>query len=237
MLLGDVMGLLPADFNLASISWSHKVYCTVNFTLTTAGSRRLQDHHLSSSQQSGGSSSSNGSSSAVSDGTAVPTAVAHSTISSAAGSSLAEYLRPVDALLVFPRTGEVLLLSEREADGVQEQIWNHRTTTAAAAAGRAVLVSLAFTQPPAAVATAAPRTGGPGYHGVMPAAVLRELVSVLLFNGCTSYTSGTQQVQQLQEMMTGNKACAEVLLSLRGKLALLSRSDLELSCDDTIPAV
>jgi len=38
--------------------------------------------------------------------------------------------------------------------------------------------------------------------------------------------------------MTGNKACAEVLLSLRGKLALLSRSDLELSCDDAaVPTV
>jgi len=53
---------------------------------------------------------------------------------------------------------------------------------------------------------------------LLPPAAVTELVSVQLFNGCTTYSSESQIQQQLQEMMSGNKASAKVLLSLRGKV-------------------
>eukprot|EP00775_Hariotina_reticulata_P001981 gene1981-2303_t len=131
--LEDVMRLLPGD-DMASIPWSTNVYCTANFTLSTAESRRQQAHSLGSQQ-----------SVLPASGTAVSD-IAHTTILGAAGSSLAEYLRPVGAILVFPYT--------------------------------------------------------------------------------------ETQFQQLHVMMRGRKRPAETLLSLRGKLALLARSNLELACDD-----
>ncbi|KAF6256342.1 hypothetical protein COO60DRAFT_1640840 [Scenedesmus sp. NREL 46B-D3] len=58
-----------------------------------------------------------------------------------------------------------------------------------------------------------------------------ELVSMLLFNGSSSYGSAAQR-KQLQQMMRGRRGAAEALLALRGKAAMLARSDLELACDD-----
>eukprot|EP00775_Hariotina_reticulata_P004976 gene4976-5218_t len=232
MPLKDVMRLLPGD-HLASIPWSTNVYCTANFTLSTAESRRQQANSLGSQQ-----------SVLPASGTAVSD-IAHTTILGAAGSSLAEYLRPVGAMLVFRRTGEleVVLLSEREADGVQEQLWaDGKTTATAAAVHKPVLVSLAYTQPllasaVSALAAPAASAGKAWFGGVAVPIPVRQLVSVLLFNGCTTYDPSESQVQLLHEMMRGKKEAAEVLLSLRGKLALLARSDLELACDDHAPTV
>jgi hypothetical protein len=77
--------------------------------------------------------------------------VSHNYLYSISGSpvspGLRDYLRPVGALLVFPASREVLLLSEREADAVQSEVW--ATAAAAsklhAAAGLPnVLVSLPY---------------------------------------------------------------------------------------------
>lgn len=43
--------------------------------------------------------------------------------------NLDDYLRPVDALVVFPASGEVLLLSEREADSALEAFWNRSNSS------------------------------------------------------------------------------------------------------------
>jgi hypothetical protein len=55
----------------------------------------------------------------------------NSVTTSAASPGLTDYLRPVGALLVFPGSSQVLLLSEREADILQGELW------AASAAGAA----------------------------------------------------------------------------------------------------
>jgi hypothetical protein len=63
--------------------------------------------------------------------------VSHNYLHSISGSpvspGLRDYLRPVGALLVFPASRVVLLLSEREADAVQSEVW---ATVAGAAASK-----------------------------------------------------------------------------------------------------
>ncbi|KXZ49831.1 hypothetical protein GPECTOR_19g282 [Gonium pectorale] len=95
-----------------------------------------------------------------------------------AGAALNEYLRPVDALLLYP-SGQVLLLSEREADRLLALVWPQHvgaggggsagprcslrllgsTNTAAAAAAAPLLVSLCYAR--LAFTDAAPRLEGP----------------------------------------------------------------------------
>jgi hypothetical protein len=108
--------------------------------------------------------------------------VSHNYLHSISGSpvspGLRDYLRPVGALVLFPASKEVLLLSEREADAVQSEVWATAATAAAtslrAAAGSIpnLLVSLPFlrlacTDPPTdrrhrAVAAAAEPAGPDG---------------------------------------------------------------------------
>lgn len=225
--LGEVVGLLQAG-GLAGIPWSRKVHCTANFVYTTAASLLRADVH--------GSSAAAG----------------------VVGGSLDEYLRPVDALLVFPKTGDVLLVSEREADALQEQVWVAAGKGAAGTIwGRSsdapVLVNLAYAQLAAEDNPSGQQQGvllasQLGSYSV-PAVVTRqaaqkrqrlcvslqlggaELVSLLIFNGCASYGSEAQR-QRLRRMMRGRRAAAEVLVSLRGKQAMLARSHLELACDE-----
>jgi hypothetical protein len=61
-----------------------------------------------------------------------------SVTTSAASPGLTDYLRPVGALLLFTDSGQLLLLSEREADAVQRQLW---ATSSAAAAHSSVPTS------------------------------------------------------------------------------------------------
>jgi hypothetical protein len=162
-------------------------------------------------------------------------------------------LRPVDALLLFPSSGEVLLLSQREADALQEVLW--KSTFGSSSSSEApVLLSLAY----ARLAAADGPAGVHHHQQLMLASPLitaaavgamqlrsqskrlcmsqlqlgtAQLVSLLLFNGSASYGSAAQR-EQLRKMMRGKRGAAEVLLGLRGKSALLERSDLELACDD-----
>lgn len=79
-------------------------------------------------------------------------------------------------------------------------------------------------------------------------ALTRQLVSVQLFNGETTYVKGTQvagasaslgwaalkaeqQLVELHKLVGGRIATVEALVSMRGKQMLLSRSQLELACD------
>lgn len=164
-----------------------------------------------------------------------------------------EYLRPVDALMLF-RGGEVLLLSEREADALLELQWQ-RPLAASSARGcsgspRPLLLSLPY-------ARVAYDQGGPGLPRLAvqlspersrppPAAPagmrLCKLVSLQLFNGDTSYSSGgvgadyaermdQPRMRELVRMVRGRLLAAEQLVGMHGKQVLLPRSDLELVCD------
>lgn len=86
--------------SLNGISWSSKVYMTRNFILTTASVQRAS--HISL------------------------TAVAGNSGMGSVYGCLNEYLRPISSVLLFP-SGDVLLLSERECEGVLEQLWGFAT--------------------------------------------------------------------------------------------------------------
>jgi hypothetical protein len=227
MQLSEVSEQLLAAPWLAGINWSGKVFCTANFVCTTAAS--LQK--VASGTRS-------------SSGTANHLAVGSSGI-------LDVHLRLVDALLLFPSSGEVLLLSEREADALQDMLWK-ASFGSSSSSGVPVLLSLAYARLAAAdgppgvqqhlrlasplIATAAVGAGQLRSQSKrLCMSQLRDgtaqLVSLLLFNGSASYGSEAQR-KQLRQVMRGKRGAAEVLLCLRGKSALLARSDLELACDD-----
>ncbi|GLC47557.1 hypothetical protein PLESTB_000000900 [Pleodorina starrii] len=219
---------LQPSSGLGAIPWSREVLCTTNFLLATPPPR--------------GSSS-----------------------------ALNEYLRPVDAMLLFP-SGETVLISEREADQLQALAWANRpassngassstsaTAAAAAPAPAPLLVSLSYardsfthgrhgppplaisllgsgtaagSEPPPAMAAAA------GAGAIVPAGGRRPslvgaaaLVSVQLFNGEASY-SGEVLRKELRSVVWRRRGEVETLVGMRGKQALLPRSDLERACDD-----
>ncbi|GLC35648.1 hypothetical protein PLESTM_000350400 [Pleodorina starrii] len=215
---------LQPSSGLGAIPWSREVLCTTNFLLATPPPR--------------GSSS-----------------------------ALNEYLRPVDAMLLFP-SGETVLISEREADQLQALAWatpassNGPSSTTAAALAPApapLLVSLcyardAFTHgrhgpsllsisllgsgtaagsdPPPAMAAAAVAGAIVPAGGRRPSLVgAAPLVSVQLFNGEASY-SGEVLRKELRSLVWRRRGEVEALVGMRGKQALLPRSDLERACDD-----
>jgi hypothetical protein len=98
--LPEAMPLLQTS-STSSISWSGNVFVTGNFVLTTAAAAAAIGRPL------------------VGQRHALATAAVRS---AAAGRCLSHYLRPVDSLLVF-QNGDVLLLSEREAEGILEHLW------------------------------------------------------------------------------------------------------------------
>jgi hypothetical protein len=164
--------------------------------------------------------------------------VAVSSDAGAGDAALGEYLRPLDAVLLLSGGGgdsngtgtehDAVLLSEREAEGV---------LGAMRAAGRGTsanqLLHLSY-------AKLAVEQSGNGTHG---ASLLggagsgarsrlsdAQLASMLLFNGESMYGSDGLR-GALRPLARRRLAEAEALLGMRGKIALLSRSDLELACD------
>jgi hypothetical protein len=171
---------------------------------------------------------------------------------------LAGYMRPVAGLLFFPGSGELLLLSEREADALQKLAWDTARTRPSAAPAQApapsrarnVLLSLsslrlAFTEgssgpeqplflatqlPPASPDAAAPRQLSTLLQQRLP---LEALVSVQLFAGSVMVGSARQR-QHLHNLMRGKKEAAADLVGWRGKLHMLPRSDLDRACADDV---
>ncbi|GLC35571.1 thioredoxin-disulfide reductase [Pleodorina starrii] len=157
---------------------------------------------------------------------------------------LNEYLRPVGALVLF-RSGEVLLVSEREADQLQALIWNGARSggTATSAADAPLLVDLCFARqafvsgitPMLALPLTAAGGGRDGsavkWSRAMQQLGPTRLASVQLFNGETSYGSEALR-EALRALVWRRREDVEVLVGMRGKLALLPRSDLERACED-----
>lgn len=154
--------------------------------------------------------------------------------------TLNEYLRPVDAMLVFPKSGEVVLLSEREADQLQAISWGGHsqggyvaTTTPAVAP---LLVNLCYARDALAHGRQlllAVRLGGPGI-ALQPVPLSAEaLVSVQLFDGEASYCSEVQQ-REVKLLVWRQRDAVEALLGMRGKSSLLPRSELERVCDEIV---
>jgi hypothetical protein len=161
-------------------------------------------------------------------------------------SGLSEYLRPLGHLLLFS-SGEVLLLSDREADGVLKAAWGGSIS---AVSKPPQLMLLTHADPhasqlhagsglrqAAAAATGQPLTVtlGTGKHVSLQLTV-QQVVSLLLFNGGAMYSSKEQR-QQLVRMVRGRQEEVEALLALRGKLPQLPRSHLERASNPRLVAL
>jgi hypothetical protein len=162
---------------------------------------------------------------------------------------LSDYLRPVGALLLFPGRGELLLLSEREADALQSELWARPPLRASSSPN--LLLNLPYlrlrtSSSQDAAATSAGSAGQPplflasqlSARGSSTRAELPvggvsgdALVSVCLFAGCVMYGSEMQR-GLLHSLMRGRKEAAQELVGWRGKLHTLSRSDLDRACAD-----
>ena len=165
-----------------------------------------------------------------------------------------EFLRPLDMALAFPgpKHWELLLLSEREADGVMEQIWPADGSSSCAGT-RPILLSFAFLRvacqlfddgvtgaSPRLIVCAPNETRPSGTLGPL-GKVFPELVSAQLFNGETTYSAqaaakwgdvkNTALGQEIQELVRHRKGVVEALVAMRGKQTLLAYSHLEQACD------
>eukprot|EP00798_Chlamydomonas_sp_ICE-L_P016735 gene16735-23007_t len=139
-----------------------------------------------------------------------------------------EYLRPVESFLLLP-DGCVVLLSEREADAIQELACELRLGGSTSTAQSPQLMLLCYAQQhhvsgetknaPSLSLSLSHR------HASLPPVSTDVLVSLGLLNGDTSF--GETQVAILREFMTGKRESAEELVGMRGKQSLLPRSELD----------
>eukprot|EP00798_Chlamydomonas_sp_ICE-L_P024220 gene24220-9819_t len=140
-----------------------------------------------------------------------------------------EYLRPVESFLLLP-DGCVVLLSEREADAMQELACDFRlrgSTMPTAPSPQLMLLCYAQQHHVSGDGTPFPRLSLSLSHksAPLPPVPAEMLLSLGLLNGSTSY--GEVQVALLRKFMTGKRECAEELVGLRGKQSMLPRSDLD----------
>jgi hypothetical protein len=156
-----------------------------------------------------------------------------------ATSQLNNYLRPLDTVLLLP-SGEAVLLSEREVDGLLELVWgasgggndswSFGSSAATSQGPGPLLLSLPYARLPRAAGAWPPLTVALRPQQAGPSLADAELVSMQLFNGGASYP-GEGQLQQLAELVRGRREAAEALVAMRGLLPLFPRSDLEKACD------
>jgi hypothetical protein len=130
---------------VGSISWSSKVFVTSNFMLTTAAAAAAVG-------SLGG------------DAQATARAVAQA---AAAGQRLSEYLRPVGSMLAI-QNGDVVLLSEREAEGILEHLWRAAATgrgvpgtSSSSSSSQVVLLSLSYARLARSTAAAGTASSSP----------------------------------------------------------------------------
>ncbi|GIL75394.1 hypothetical protein Vretifemale_5196 [Volvox reticuliferus] len=191
--------------SLSDISWSSAVWCTRNFLMAAASSHNTAE--------------------------------------------LNQYLRPVGTLVLFA-SGEVLLVSEREADQLQGTSWNAEPRFGDGSGGAAnppLMLDLCYACQAVTGGSydkpllALPLAHGGGSSTEATAMMTRslawrrmgaaQLVSVQLFNGDSRYKSDAQR-DRLRRMVWRRREDVEELMSMRGKMSLLPRSDLERACED-----
>eukprot|EP00798_Chlamydomonas_sp_ICE-L_P004007 gene4007-14087_t len=139
-----------------------------------------------------------------------------------------EYLRPVESFLLLP-DGCVVLLSEREADAMQELACEFRLKGSASSSQSPQLMKLCYAQQHHLSGCISPFPSLSLSLSHCPAALppvsVDVLVSLGLLNGDTSF--GEDQVAILRTFMTGKRESAEELVGMRGKQSLLPRSELD----------
>ncbi len=154
------------------------------------------------------------------------------------------FLRPIQSLVVFPNE-QVLLISEREADVLLEQLYKQQTIAQLPAnAGQVpVLVTRGYAAAAASHQSGPPQLPmlalgvklplgplSPSGKALMP---MDALVSLQLLNGETVYRL-RQHRELLHGLMRRNLEGAESLVSLRGRESLLPKSQLQEACNDVL---
>lgn len=147
---------------------------------------------------------------------------------------LSHFMRPVDALVVFPNA-EVLLLSEWEADHVLPLMWASKHVLD----HRPFLVNLAYLREAADEQrpSAEIRLRVPPRSTKLPSVVCQvaelTVAGLQLLAGETMFCTEKRRtsVKRLLEPSVAAKWAALRLVELRGKRHMLSRSDLELICN------
>jgi hypothetical protein len=142
-----------------------------------------------------------------------------------------------------PRRPDVVLLSEREADGVKAAM---NASASAGRAARSSLVSLPFVQlaherrepTPLLTCGAAAVAGG----GAMAAGVgAAEVASARLFGGATAYGLGIEGCDVFDALVHiargGRTAEVEALIAARAKSEHFARSDAQAACDAGLPEI
>lgn len=166
----------------------------------------------------------------------------------ASSTGLTNYLRPIDALLVYPSSQSVLLLSEREAERLLPILWQQRRRGASSAASaQPVFVNLAFLRE-WALASSASHTGRgsstrPHARMQLPAgvptpSVARPLAALQLFAGETMFHCTEARIAV--RALLANRAAIDAALRIpvsRGTSHLLDRSHLQEDCDAATAAI
>jgi hypothetical protein len=148
-------------------------------------------------------------------------------------SKMDEYLRLVDAYVVWPSTVALLLLSDREADAILALMWDledgERTTHR--------LIHLAFSRPDRMGGGVAVRQGAFALPCVADDAVEQdgtaalppvELATLHILSGETSLVGEAVHGHMRRLLPTeGASHTAEEMVGMRGMLHMLPRSDLE----------
>ena len=155
-----------------------------------------------------------------------------------------------------PQHWELLLLSEREADGVMEQLWPAKRSSSCARKGAGtgpILLSFAFLRVACqsyddGVTSATPHLVVCSPNEPKPSAALGplgkffpELVSAQLFNGETTYNAQAAAKwvdveakplgHEIHKLVRHKKDVVEALVAMRGKQTLFTYSHLEQACD------
>ena len=146
---------------------------------------------------------------------------------------LSEFMRPPDALVVFP-SSDVLLLSEWEADQVLPLMWQYSTL----GNNPSSLVNLIYLREAADQARPfdSIRMRVPTFTHSTAVVDDLTLAGLQLLAGETMFATAERKasIRSLVEPTTAAKKAALQLVSLRGRQHMISRSDLELVCNADI---
>jgi len=142
---------------------------------------------------------------------------------------VAEYLRPVNALLVFKKTGGVVMLSEREADAILKLM--HQRPRAHN--NNVMFVNLSYLRAAHNVEGGAgnDEAWSPGQH-VTRHVPLQMLVCLQLFAGETKFET-TEQKECLNRIIgecASARAAALRFPAMRGQQFMVPISDLDVAC-------
>lgn len=141
------------------------------------------------------------------------------------------YQRPIDAVLLFP-SGDVVLLTPREADAFLEAAWSP-PPGAAPRRGAATLVSLSYARmdDPQAAARLSVCIGGGG-GASKPALHPATVARLQLLGGATVFGAERRAGAVAELLPEAAARCAALQLpSFRGNAHLVARSQLERVCE------